>query len=177
MNRMISSSCEPTREESDVGEEEPCGCCGDGGLEVLGEAPASAEQGEGCFADPSSGQQLEAFDALWALDDFDGPRPAVGEGLEQLLATIDAVGEYMAQSRQASAQRAQQRHGPVAVLHVGGVHQHGEQETLGIGDDMALAPLDPLGSVEAAWAAAFQIGRAHVWTPVTNAQLVCRLLL
>src|SRR3546814_8670350 len=25
--------------------------------------------------------------------------------------------------------------------------------------------------------AGFQIGRAHVWTPVTNAQLVCRLLL
>src|SRR3546814_9587515 len=24
---------------------------------------------------------------------------------------------------------------------------------------------------------AFQIGRAHVWTPVTNAHLVCRLLL
>src|SRR3546814_1314254 len=93
MNRMISSSCEPTREESDVGEEEPCGCCGYGGLEVLGEAPASAEPGEGAFDDPSSGQQLEAFDALWALDDFDGPRPAVGEGLEQLLATIDAVGE------------------------------------------------------------------------------------
>src|SRR3546814_10456579 len=23
----------------------------------------------------------------------------------------------------------------------------------------------------------FQIGRAHVWTPVTNAQLLCRLLL
>src|SRR3546814_13513610 len=77
MNRMISSSCEPTREESDVGEEEPCGCCGYGGLEVLGEAPASAEPGEGAFDDPSSGQPLEAFDALWALDDFDGPRPAV----------------------------------------------------------------------------------------------------
>src|SRR3546814_19036073 len=92
---------------------------------------------------PSAGQQLEAFDALWALDDFDGPRPAVGEGLEQLLATIDAVGEYMAQSRPASAQRAHQRHGPVAVLHVGGVRQHGAPETHGIGDDMPLAPLDP----------------------------------
>src|SRR3546814_21180627 len=83
MNRMISSSCEPTREESDVGEEEPCGCCGYGGLEVLGEAPASAEPGEGAFDDPSSGQQLEAFDALWALDDFDGPRPAVGSSEER----------------------------------------------------------------------------------------------
>src|SRR3546814_4375387 len=66
----------------------------------------------------------------------------------------------MAQSRQASAQLAQRRHGPVAVLHGGGGHQHGEQETLGIGDDMALAPLDPLGSVEAAWAAAFRRRRA-----------------
>src|SRR3546814_3177500 len=114
MNGMISSVGEPTGEESEGGEEEPGGCCGYGGLEVLGEATASAEPGEGAFDDPSSGQQLEAFDALWALDDFDRPRPAVGQGLEQLLATLDAVGEEKAQSRQGSAPRAQPRPGPIA---------------------------------------------------------------
>ena len=36
-------------EQADMGEEEPCGGAGNGGLEILCEAPASAEPGEGSF--------------------------------------------------------------------------------------------------------------------------------
>src|SRR3546814_4430732 len=39
------------------------------------------------------------------------------------------------------------------------------------------ASLDPTEGSDAALATALQIGRAHVCTPVTNAHLVCRLLL
>lgn len=42
------------------------------------------------------------------------------------------------------------------VLDVGRVHQHRKQKALGIGDHMALAPLDPFGSVKPARAAAFR---------------------
>src|SRR3546814_6361577 len=47
---------------------------------------------------------------------------------------------------------------------------------------MATTGTPAAGSTAAATPEAFvqailQIGRAHVWTPVTNAQLVCRLLL
>src|SRR3546814_3302854 len=38
-------------------------------------------------------------------------------------------------------------------------------------------PLLSIGRLGAATPDGKEIGRAHVWTPVTNAQLVCRLLL
>ncbi len=76
-----------------MGDEEPGrGAC-DSGFEVLCESPAASEPGEGAFDDPTFWQRLEAFGAFGALDDLDGPRAAVRQGVEQLLAAIDAVGE------------------------------------------------------------------------------------
>ena len=66
-----------------MGDEEPGGCAGDGGLEVLGETATAAEPGEGALDDPSSRQELEAFDAGRTLDDLDGPRAAIGDGAER----------------------------------------------------------------------------------------------
>src|SRR6185312_2878576 len=42
------------------------------------------------------------------------------------------------------------------VLNVGGMHLHGKQRALGVGDDMTLASLDPLGHVKPAWTATFR---------------------
>src|SRR5437762_10327003 len=108
MNDDGSTCCEASREEPQVGQQHP-GCSAvDGCLEVFGETPAAAEPGEGALDHPSPGQQLEAFDTGWALDDFDRPGAAIGERAEQLGTAIDAVGEDMAQLGTGAAQRAQQ---------------------------------------------------------------------
>src|SRR3546814_9917724 len=48
----------------------------------------------------------------------------------------------------------------------------GPDRIVGVDNGVALDFFDPLADFPAV-----EIGRAHVWTPVTNANLVCRLLL
>jgi hypothetical protein len=127
MNHDKSSFCEAAGEEPQVGQEDPSGGAGDGGLEVLGETPAATEPRQAALHHPPPGQQLEALDAWRALDDFDCPRAAIGDGVEQLFAAIDAVGEDMTQLGEGLPQRTQQRHRTVRILDVGLVHPHGEQ--------------------------------------------------
>ena len=81
-----------------MSDEDPCGRAFDCRFEVFCEPSALREPGEGAFDDPSSGQELEAFDAGWSLDDVDVPGSAVCQGVEQLGAAIDAVGEDVAQA-------------------------------------------------------------------------------
>src|SRR5216684_2729987 len=96
MNALGSSPCEAAGQQAQIGEKEPgCGA-GNGGLEVLGETATAAQPGKGALDDPSSGQELEAFDARWPLDDLDGPRAAVVDGGEQLGAAVDAIGDDVA---------------------------------------------------------------------------------
>src|SRR5712691_1732165 len=97
MNHDGSSSCKAPGEEAQVGQEDPRGGAGDGGLEILGEASAATEPGQAALHHPPPGEELEAFDAWRALDDFDRPRSAIGDGVAQLVAAINAVGEDMAQ--------------------------------------------------------------------------------
>src|SRR5260221_3937937 len=104
MNHVQSSLCESAAEEAQIGEPNPGVGTGDGGFEVLGQASAAAEPGEGAFDHPTPRQELEAFDAGWALDDLDRPRPAIGDGLSQLRAAIDAVGKDIGQVREKPAQ-------------------------------------------------------------------------
>lgn len=59
----------------------------------------ASEPGESSLDDPSSRQNLEALGRVGALDDFDGPRAPVGQGLHQFFSGIAAVGEWMAQPR------------------------------------------------------------------------------
>src|SRR5712691_11321207 len=128
MNALGSRPCEASGKQAQIGEKEPgCGA-GDGGFEVLGEAATATQPGEGAFDDPSSGQELEAFDSRRTLDDLDGPWAAVVDGGEQLRAAVDTIGEDVAQAGEASAQRAQQRHGAMRILDVGLMQAHGEQK-------------------------------------------------
>jgi hypothetical protein len=113
---MQSVCCKAAGEEPQVGQEDPGSGAGDGGLEVLGETPTAAEPSQTALHHPSPGQELEAFDAWWSLDDFDRPRAAIGDGVEQLRAAIDAIGEDMAQVGKGLPQRAQERHRTVRVL-------------------------------------------------------------
>src|SRR5882672_114503 len=161
--RGISSwlvSGEAAGEEAEVCEQEPGRAAFDGCFEILGEASAAAEPGEAALDHPAPGQQLKAFDAGRPLDDFDRPGAAIVDRLLQLPAPVDAVGEDVTQLGEAARQVVQQRHRAVWILDVGLVHPHCEQQTLGVGDDMALAPLDALAGVDPARAAALGGRRA-----------------
>ena len=82
-----------------MGDEDPGDGALDGGFEVLREAPASAEPGEGSFDHPSAGQQLESLGGVGAFDDFEGPLTERIHGVAQFIASIAAVGEDVAQPR------------------------------------------------------------------------------
>src|SRR5260370_32338984 len=170
MNHDGSGSCKAAGEEPQIGQEDPRGGAGDGGLEVLGETSAATEPSQAALHHPPPGQELEAFDAGRAVNAFDRPRAAIGDGVEQLVAAIDAVGEDMAQLGEGLPQRAQQGNRTMRILDAGFVHAHGEQEPLGVGDDMALASFDAFAGVNPARAAAF--GRRHALA-VDNAGAGC----
>src|SRR5580765_4972195 len=96
-----------------VGEEQPSGGTGDGGLEVFGQASAATEPGEGALDHPSAGEQVKAFDAGRALDDLDRPGSAWVDRFAQLRPAVDAVSEDVSQVGEALAQGAQERDGAV----------------------------------------------------------------
>src|SRR5689334_9305550 len=128
MRPMASGLSETSRKEPDVGDEEPSGGAGDGCLEVLGEAAASAEPGEGALDNPSSRQELESFDTGWAFDDLDAPGSAMRQGANQLISAVDPIGKDTAQLGEREAQTLQQRDGAVHILDVGWMHTHGKQQ-------------------------------------------------
>ena len=77
------------------------------------------------------------------------------EGSDQLIAAIDAIGKDVAQFGELGSQALQQRDGAMYVLHIGRMNVHGEQKAIGIGDDVALAPMDAFTGVKPARPAGF----------------------
>src|SRR5436853_1513581 len=133
-----------------MGDEKPCDFGSGRTFEVFGEAATSAEPGKGSLNHPASRQELEAFDAEWPLDDLDSPLAAMGERVSKLLAAIDPVGKHMPQLGKALAQALQQGHGAMDILNVGGMNVNGQQQAVGVGDDMALASVDAFAGVKTA---------------------------
>jgi hypothetical protein len=86
-------------EQADMGKEEPCGGAGNGCLEILCEAPASAEPGEGSLHHPASRQEFEPADGVGALDDLYGLFADFGEASVEFGTGIAAVGEHVPQPR------------------------------------------------------------------------------
>ena len=80
-----------------MGKEEPCGGAGNGCLEILCEAPASAEPGEGSLSHPASRQEFEPAGGVGALDDLYGPFADFGEASVEFGTGIAAVGEHVPQ--------------------------------------------------------------------------------
>ena len=66
-------------------------------------------------------QNLEAAGVGHAPDDLDCPLAEFGEGVQQLIAGIGAVGEEVAQPGKEIVDRRDDQRSTVAVLHVGGV--------------------------------------------------------
>lgn len=146
---MVSSPCDVSGEPADVGDEDPGDGAGDGRLEVLGEATAAAEPGEGAFDHPSTRQHREAFGGVRALDDLDRPGAELDQRGLELFAGIGAVGKDVTQPWIELADRSEDLDGTVPILDVGLVHLQADEVAVGIGDDVALATLDLLARIKA----------------------------
>src|SRR3954468_4460471 len=143
----------PPCQKPQMGNEDPCGfgCCGS--FEVFGETSASAAPCQCPLDHPAPRQKLEAFDARWALYDFNSPRgSALRESVLELLAAVDAVSKDVSQLGKAAAQLLQQWNGAMAVLNIGWMDIDGEQKAIGVGDDMPLTPVNTFAGVVASWA-------------------------
>src|SRR5882762_4481746 len=84
-----------------------------------------------------------------ALDDFDLPASCCGDGLGHFRTLIAGVGENALDERKAPPSPAQQVVGTVAILNVGSMNAHAEQEAECVDEDMALATRDLLARIKA----------------------------
>ena len=146
----MSCACEPSRHELDGGEQEPGGGARDSFLEVLGEAPVSAEPGEAALDDPSAWENLEALRGVGSLDDFEAPITLSIEGSLELFSPIAAIGEDVAQPREARSDRGENVRCAIAILDVGGMDDCRDQQATSVGEDVALAAHDFLARIIAA---------------------------
>jgi hypothetical protein len=139
-------SCQPAQHEADGGEEDE----GDGAvrevLEILGEAPTAIEPGDGALDDPALRQELEAR-TIAAFDDLELPVRDGAEDLFELGALIGAVADDLLEKGKQSPHRLEQGRRAVAVLHVGRMHLHAQQQAERVNEEMALLALDLLAGV------------------------------
>lgn len=133
-----------------MGYEGPCCRACDGCLPVLGQSSTSTQPGKGAFNHPSARQNLEAFGVVTAFDDLDGPASFTSQCLLQLVPGIAAIGKDVTQEGIETADRLQRWHGSIPVLNGGAVNDQSNHETIGVGDDMALASLNLLAGIIAA---------------------------
>jgi hypothetical protein len=69
------------------------------------------------------------------------------ERLPELVSSVAAIGEYMAQPVEAKTHRFEHIDRAIAVLNIGGVDENEDQKAAGVGIDMALSPSDFLARV------------------------------
>jgi hypothetical protein len=110
-------------------------------LKVLGEASVAIEPCQGSFDDAAARQKFEALSLVGALDDLECPVADAAQGIAELVASITAIGEQVSQPGEAVDDLGEQQRRAIAILDVGGVDQGMNQIALGVGEDMALAPL------------------------------------
>ena len=146
-------------QQADVGEQEPCGSTGDCCFEILGEAAAPAEPGEGSLDDPSAGQEFKSFRGVGAFYDLDVPFPDLFEASLQFRACIAAIGEDMLQQRIFLADGFEYAGRTIAILNIGRMDNKPDEVPERIGDDMPFAALDFLARIEPARPA--RLGRFH----------------
>jgi hypothetical protein len=134
--------------EADHGEVDEGGGGSSISLEILGEATAPADPGEGALDDPALGQDDKAV-GIAALDNLQGPGAGLGDDLRHLRPLITGVGEDAFDEREGSPRGAQQVSRTVAVLHVGRVDGDAQQEAQRVDQDVALAAGDFLARIKA----------------------------
>ena len=134
--------------DADYGEAEEGGDGSGVALEVAGQAAVAADPGEGALDDPAFGQDDKAM-GIAALDDLQGPGAGLGDHLGHFWPLVSGVGEDAFDKREGSPRGAQHLARAIAVLHVGGVDRHAQQEAQRIDEDVALAAGDFLARIKA----------------------------
>src|SRR5437660_8847611 len=137
-------SGESPDEQLHGGDVNPGFSAGDRSLEILCQAAVSIEPSEGSFDDPSAWQQLKSGRVSGAFDNLDGPLAEFGEGVTQIGAVIDTVGEEMAQPRKQVMDSLDDKPGTIAILDIGVMHLGTDQQTGSIGHNVTLSAFDLL---------------------------------
>ena len=144
---MVLQAGQSPDEQLHGGDVNPGFGAGDRSLEILGQAAVSIEPSEGSFDDPSPGEQLKSGRVSGAFDDLDGPFAEFDEGVAQIGAVIDTVGEEMAQPWKQLVNGLDDKPGTIAILDIGGVHLGTDQQTASISHNVTLTAFDLLGRI------------------------------
>jgi hypothetical protein len=115
---------------------------------VLAHSPVPTDPAEGTLHDPTLGQDHEARDVVTPPHDFQDPAAQGFRPFHQF-ARIAAVGPNELQSGVQAAKPTQHELGSVAILHVGDMHDHYQDQPQRVDDQMPLAPFDLLARVVA----------------------------
>jgi len=131
---------------SDVGDEDPCFCACNRVFQIFRQVTTSVQPGEGAPGDPSARQHLKALCGIGSFDDLNGPSAGGFQRIPQLRPCIPAVSKHAAMTlvRDDSFQHIRRA---VPVLNSGAVDHQAHQRSARVGDDMALAPIDPLARI------------------------------
>lgn len=140
--------CQAAEHDADHGEADKGGDGSCVALEIAGQAAVPADPCECALDDPSLGQDNEVM-RVAALDDLQCPATSIGHDLLHLRPLVACIGEDALDERKQTARRAQHLAGTIAILHVGGVNDHAQQQAERIDQDMALASRDLLARIVA----------------------------
>lgn len=107
-------------------------------FEVACQSAVMADPAECPLDDPALGQHDEAMPVA-AAHDLDPPAASAGHGGCHLRPLIAGVADDALDEGEQPPSLAQQRLGAVAILHIGRVHHHAEQQAERVGQYVALA--------------------------------------
>jgi len=116
-------------------------------LEVFGEAAAAADPGEGSLDDPAFGEDNEAMQLI-AFDDLEFPGAGLCHRCRGFRRVVSGVGkDALDEGVEASGTSIEHQPCTVAVLDVGGMDNHIQEEAERIDENVPLATLDLLACV------------------------------
>jgi hypothetical protein len=116
---------------------------------VLAQPTVLSKSAERPLHDPPCGHNHEAFRSIRPFDDLPTHLPIASEpwhpGLEQT--GVRAIRPATAQAGAPVAQEPQEVLGAISILHVSGRHHHRDEQPQRVYEDMALTPVDLLGTI------------------------------
>lgn len=116
-------------------------------LPILGKAPVSSEPGESALDHPSAWQDDEAAHVVGTLDDFQSQARDFGDGIDDLVRMIAAVGPDELEPGVALADLIQHQSRAVAILYSGGMDHDPDRQPFGVDERVKLAALHLLCGV------------------------------
>ena len=159
-SRLLPASCkvswtlllsQSTNHEADHGDVDDGLAGGRQVFVVLAETTMAPKPAESALNDPTSREELEAFDVVGSFDNLHLEPVALAQATDpvQELASISAVCPDEPQSHKGVLDQGQDKLGTVAVLNAGRMDDGDQHEPEDIYDQMALASIDLLARIVA----------------------------